>query len=113
MHTHRRAGQAARALRALWLAAAGLQLGVGAPLLPTNASSTPAPGSGAPAPPLGATAHGHDETRLRQQLLRGYSPGATPYPGVVVQSELYLEQLVEVNTPLQTFTIRKKPSAVG
>ncbi len=100
------------ALQALWLAAVGLQLGLGAPL-PPNASSAPAPVPGAPAPLNGAPAHGHEETRLRLQLLHGYSAGATPYPGVVVQNELYLEQLVEVNTPLQTFTIRKKPGAVG
>ena len=94
-----------RALRALLLAAVSLQLGLGAPL-PPNVSS-------APAPVPGAHAQGHEETRLRQQLLSGYSPGATPYPGVAVQNEMFLEQLVEVNTPLQTFTIRKKPGTVG
>ena len=96
--------------RGLWLVAAGLQLALGA--LPPNVSSVPALVIGSPARPHGSHAHGHEETRLRQQLMQGYVAGATPYPGVTVQNELFLEQLVEVNTPLQSFTIRKTPGAL-
>ena len=42
---------------------------------------------------------------LHRLLLHGYRATVPPYK-VVVENEMYLEQLVEVSTPRQTFTIQ-------
>jgi len=52
-----------------------------------------------------ARAETDNATKLYKLLLSGYA-ATVPPQGVVVQNEMFLEQLVEVNTPRQTFTIQ-------
>lgn len=74
---------------------------VGTPAL----TVAPADGQGASSPVKGSAARLDAKTRLYNYLLEGYAPTIPP-EGVVVQSQMFLEQLVEVNTPRQTFTIQ-------
>lgn len=48
-------------------------------------------------------------TKLYTLLLSGYA-ATIPPQGVVVENEMFLEQLVDVNTPRQTFTIQVRES---
>ena len=65
----------------------------------------PAAGQGPSSPVKGSAARLDARTRLYNDLLEGYAPTIPP-AGVVVQSQMFLEQLVEVDTPRQTFTIQ-------
>ena len=60
-----------------------------------------------PTPTQGDSNDAHS-TGLKAKLLRNYERTSPPdlQKGVVVRNQLYLEQLVEVNTPLQTWTIQ-------
>jgi hypothetical protein len=88
-----------------WTTAATPAATPATPTTSSAAAATPGPARGA------AAAAGLHEEALQSQALHrillsnGYSPSVPPFK-VAVQNEMYLEQLVEVSTPQQTFTIQ-------